>query len=73
MAGVDVAVDAVDDADDFVHPMFRLAPGEDAETDTSRLYRYQAEIASQKHRHVQLSFILAGLGGSLVLIAGYIA
>lgn len=32
-----------------------------------------SKIAWKKHRHVQLSFILAGLGGTLVLIAGYIA
>ncbi|MFJ4866482.1 dsDNA nuclease domain-containing protein [Streptomyces sp. NPDC088748] len=47
MAAVDVTVDAADDADDFVHPLFRQAPGEDAGTDTSRLYRYQAEVAAQ--------------------------
>ncbi|GAA2578699.1 MULTISPECIES: dsDNA nuclease domain-containing protein [Streptomyces] len=47
VAVVDVAVEAVDDADDFVHPIFRRAPGEDRGTDTSRLYRYQAEVAAQ--------------------------
>nr|WSS66319.1 DUF4297 domain-containing protein [Streptomyces sp. NBC_01177] len=47
VAVVDVAVDAVDDADDFVHPIFQRAPGEDGGTDTSRLYRYQAEVAAQ--------------------------
>ncbi|MEU4041204.1 dsDNA nuclease domain-containing protein [Streptomyces antibioticus] len=47
MVVVDVAVDAGDDADDFVHPIFQRAPGEDGGTDTARLYRYQAEVAAQ--------------------------
>ncbi|WP_424921725.1 dsDNA nuclease domain-containing protein [Streptomyces sp. wa1] len=47
MAVVDVTADAVNNADDFVHPIFQRAPGEDGGTDTSRLYRYQAEVAAQ--------------------------
>lgn len=32
-----------------------------------------SKIAWKKHRHVQLSFILSGLGGALILVAGYMA
>ncbi|MFJ5265602.1 dsDNA nuclease domain-containing protein [Streptomyces sp. NPDC088387] len=37
----------MDDDDDFVHPIFRSAPGEDSGSDTLGLYRFQAEIAAQ--------------------------
>lgn len=42
-----MAVGSLDDADNFEHPLFRRAPREDGGTDTSRLYRYQAEVAAQ--------------------------
>ncbi|MET8514376.1 dsDNA nuclease domain-containing protein [Streptomyces sp. NPDC005077] len=40
-------MDAVNDPDDFVHPIFRLAPGEDGGSDTLNLYRFQAEVAAR--------------------------
>lgn len=33
--------------EEFVHPIFRIAPGEDVGSDTAGNYRYQAEVAAQ--------------------------